>query len=72
MPILPSAALIENQLYNPDQSGRLRYSGVGMSEGNDLDLVITQTPDTPSYSTFHPNKNGFNCSKNCIIALDYL
>jgi len=56
-----NAELIENKLHDPDQSGRVRYSGVGVFQGKDLDLVITQTPDSPSYSTFRPNKNGFNC-----------
>merc|ERR1711871_675854 len=45
------ADLIENTLHHPDKSGRLRYENVGLFKGDSIDLVVTQNPDAPPYST---------------------
>jgi hypothetical protein len=51
--------LIENELHFPDKSGRLRYEGVGIFEGDSIDLVVTQNPDSPPYSTDMEWRNGY-------------
>lgn len=54
------ATLLENTLHNKDQKGRLRYEGVGIFQGDPIDLVVTQNPDSPPYSTDMSIRNGYN------------
>jgi hypothetical protein len=54
------ATLTENTLHYPDQSGRLRYEGVGLFQGDPIDLVVTQNLDSPPYSTDMSIRNGYN------------
>jgi len=54
------ATLTENTLHYPDQSGRLRYAGVGVVHGESIDLVVTQHPGSAPYSTDMSIRNGYN------------
>jgi len=54
------ATLSENTLHWPNQTGRLRYDGVGMLKGQSIDLVVTQTKGSQPYSTDKPTRNGYN------------
>ena len=54
------ATLTENTLHYPDQSGRLRYAGVGVFHGEAIDLVVTQHPGSAPYSTDMSIRNGYN------------